>query len=70
MLRLVVRGRKGTDGVDGAVVVDGAAGSVLMNGGELALGSGSERERERMAWVKVGAGVAKEIVREVCERGR
>jgi len=56
--------------VDGAVVVDGAAGSVLMNGGELALGSGSERERERMAWVKVGAGVAKEIVREVCERGR
>ena len=29
MLRLVVRGRKGTNGVDGA------AGSVLMNGGEL-----------------------------------
>jgi hypothetical protein len=29
LLRLVVRGRKGTNGVDGA------AGSVLMNGGEL-----------------------------------
>jgi hypothetical protein len=35
LLRLVVRGRKGTNGVDGAAVVDGAAGSVLMNGGEL-----------------------------------